>query len=102
MPKETIQYEDPTYHPAVVSDQPGKTVHTTEFSIHWTPGDGGVIQLGVELDIDMVLEHCQLVKQHSPTDKTVMFYSPALSRAGAQRLIRFGRKARDAVHGADE
>ncbi len=80
----------------------GKIVYPTTLSLHWSPGGDGIIQFGVTMDIDMALEHIKLVKEHSPSDKTVQFFSYDLSRPDMQRWVRFGRTARNAVHGADE
>lgn len=95
MPKEQINYDR-------TPDIDGVSSLAPEFSLHWNSGPGEVVQLGVEFDVKVMREHLDLLAKHSPTDKRTAVYSAGLERDDIQKMIRAGKRARNAVFGADE
>lgn len=91
LPKENINY-----------DRNEPETLAPEFSLHWSGGPAGVVQLGVEFDIKVMQDLLSMLAKNSPTDKRTSIYSIGLERDEVQRMIRAGKRARDAVFGADE
>lgn len=119
MPKEYIKYanvyvirDDPKGSdiPAVLMHELAKDGeqqrYTETVAAHWSKGDGGVAQLSVSLDAEMVREVLDWYdKGHQSNVEEpgrITFYTTDFDRQELQRLVRLGRKMRDDVHGADE
>lgn len=106
MPKETINY--PSVQSVLIEgDSPdsGKVQYAPpgpEFSIHWNNDAGGYVQLCVEFDVAAVEAYLADLRKHSPMDSRAFLYSETLSREDIQRMIRGGRRSRNAVFGGDE
>ena len=80
----------------------------TEIALHWNGGhEGGNFQLAVGIPVEVLREQLRLYDDPdtpyavSITDK-MFFYSEQITREQANNLIRSTRRARNAVHGADE
>lgn len=110
MPKENINYPLADAIISVVgSDEPVNDPQPAgpQVALHWD-GNSGTVQLSMDIDIE-VLERILDMKKNNPD--TVwdgselgrqIIYTEALTRADMQRLIKHGRRARDAAFGADE
>jgi len=96
VPKEQINYA-----PHVILPD-GKTPIAPEVSIHWSPGDAGYVQVGMEFSVDDMLGYLNQLRKDSPMDHRATFYTDTLKRPDLQKLIRVARRARDAVYGGDE
>ena len=98
MPKENINY------PLAIEDATTGLMRPPgpEFSLHWSPGDAGYVQVGVEFNVDDMLTYLNQLRKDSPLDSRAQLYSDILNRADLQRTIRAAKRARDAVFGADE
>jgi hypothetical protein len=118
MPKEVIRYSNEfvirdgriVYNPDVVGTKPRQedeeVRRTEEVALHWTKGDSGVIQLSMQLDAEMVREQLAMYDKDEWLGEKhagmLIFYTGDLKRYELQKLVRFTRKARDDVYGADE
>lgn len=119
MPKEVIKYTNEyvirdnriVYNPDAVGSEairPDEEMHhTEELALHWSKGPGGVIQLSIQLDANMVREQLRLYDQQEWLGEEIkpgmlMFYSGDLRRSELQLLVKHTRRARDDVYGADE
>lgn len=119
MPKEIIRYSNEfvvrdgrvIYNPGL--DEPTlrkdeELSHTEQISAHWSKGLAAVAQLAIQLDAEMVRRQLALYDNKTiwmgeeVLPGMLMFYTGDLKRYELQNLIRFGRKMRDDVHGADE
>lgn len=115
MPKEVIRYAnefvirdgDVVYNPLEARESE-QIRHTEELALHWTKGEGGLVQVSIQLDAEMVREQLRLVDENyvwvgeEVKPGMLMFYSGPIKRYEMQRLIRHARRARNDVYGADE
>lgn len=104
MPREQINYPStgPSY--ALTPGAPATFAVPTEpeFSIHWSTGPTAYAQISVDLDVATVEQYIAQLRNDSPGDTRMHFYSDMLDRGSLQRIIKAARRARDSVHGADE
>jgi hypothetical protein len=96
MPKEKINY------PPYIEGPDGALSPGAEITIHWSSGEPRHAQIGFEFDVGNMLAYLTRLRVDSPMDSRATFYTSELSRDDLQRMIRAGKRARDAVFGADE
>lgn len=96
MPKEQINYAPHVELPD------GTTPISPEVSLHWSSGEPHFAQIGFEFSVKDMTAYLARLAKDSPTDHRATFYTAELTRPELQRMIRAGKRARDAVFGADE
>lgn len=115
MPKETINYPEPTaiaYALTQADIDAGAQEHETipagpQIALHWHPGEDSV-QLSFSIDADLIARIIATREDENPDYALVaepgraVFYTETLDRPSLQRLIKTARRARDAAFGSDE